>query len=394
MTRSGPETSYGVPDRVAFVLDQGDALGGVLTATLTLMSELERRGSTTTLIGVHAPAAPTPPWHRTAHLYDDAGIWSALLRWVHRRTGMLAGNRMHRLSPIRRARAARRLRELTRSTDLVVAMNVFAGELVLASGERDPGQVRLLQWPSSFDKLRGSSELPRLRRIHGHFDATLALSRDDATLLRNAGIANAVTIPNPNPLRRAHRPAARALPLVLGIGRYAPPKTYGDLIATWATLDPQIRAGWRLELHGEGPLRSRLEEAAELVPDGSATVHPAIQERTDLYRSASIFVLPSRYEGQPLTLIEAMSQGVACVASDCAPGVRELLSGCGILVDPDDPEALGAALARLMADAPLRAELARTALAASERFDRERVVDEWITLIASAREGARRGGER
>lgn len=87
-----------------------------------------------------------------------------------------------------------------------------------------------------------------------------------------------------------------------------------------------------------------------------------------LYLGARALVAPSRREGNPLTVIEAMAHGCCVVASDIPPH-RELLGDTGILVPVDDAPALADALARVIADpdaARALGERARARIAASE----------------------------
>ena len=83
-----------------------------------------------------------------------------------------------------------------------------------------------------------------------------------------------------------------------------------------------------------------------------------------------VFCISSTYEGTPLALFEAMAAGKAIV-STAVDGCREVLEDgvTGLLVPPQDPAALGEALARVATDAALRRSLADAARAASARYD-------------------------
>ncbi|MEM9072740.1 MAG: GT4 family glycosyltransferase PelF [Myxococcota bacterium] len=87
-----------------------------------------------------------------------------------------------------------------------------------------------------------------------------------------------------------------------------------------------------------------------------------------IFIEGDISVLSSISEGFPYTVLEAMSSGVACVATDVG-GVREAVGDTGIVVPPRDPQALGEALAELLSDPDRRKRCCRAA--------RERVVSEF-----------------
>jgi glycosyltransferase involved in cell wall biosynthesis len=158
---------------------------------------------------------------------------------------------------------------------------------------------------------------------------------------------------------------------ILSVGRAVAKKGYDDLLAALALLPRSL--DWRFVHVGGGALAGKLkEEAARL---GLADriewrgVHPQ-PEVLAAYRAADIFVLASKIapdgdrDGLPNVLMEAQSQGLACIATDLA-GIPELIEhgATGLLVPPGDPVALAAALGWLIGDPALRARLA----AAGER---------------------------
>jgi glycosyltransferase involved in cell wall biosynthesis len=146
------------------------------------------------------------------------------------------------------------------------------------------------------------------------------------------------------------------------------------LVLTTARLDPQkgvdilLRAardveGARFVVAGEGEERDRLEREAAALGLGERVRFLGRREDVPaLLAAADAFVLPSRFEGTPLALIEAMAAGKPIVAS-AIPGTDELVTDgeTGLLVPPDDAGALAAALRRVVSDAGLRARLAAAA---------------------------------
>jgi glycosyltransferase involved in cell wall biosynthesis len=98
---------------------------------------------------------------------------------------------------------------------------------------------------------------------------------------------------------------------------------------------------------------------------------------------ADIFVLPSRYEGFPNALCEAMASGKAVIAADCRYGPREIIRDRidGILVPPADPIALCGALQELMHAEDRRTELGYTARSVADRYAEPVVFKRWDDLV-------------
>jgi len=106
--------------------------------------------------------------------------------------------------------------------------------------------------------------------------------------------------------------------------------------------------------------------------------------------SLDIVVMPSRWEGSPITLFEAMALQKAIIASEI-PGISEVLHPhkAGLLIPPEDPEATGQAIRRLVDDAQFRITLSSSARAASAGYAEERAVQEAVATLREALDDAR-----
>jgi glycosyltransferase involved in cell wall biosynthesis len=162
----------------------------------------------------------------------------------------------------------------------------------------------------------------------------------------------------PDPLPRAARDGRSADdPVVLlSVGRLVEKKGTDILLEALALLPPELH--WRLVHVGGGPLRKTLQVRAEALGlDARITWSGALaqQQVIALYRSADLFALASRIagdgdrDGLPNVLMEAQSQGVACVATDVSAIHELIIDGqTGLLVPPQDPRALAQALESLI----------------------------------------------
>ena len=130
-----------------------------------------------------------------------------------------------------------------------------------------------------------------------------------------------------------------------------------------------------------------------------------VADMQKLYAESSIFVLSSRYEGFGLVLIEAMSQGCACIACDYKGRQREILhpsqdqlletrnlnletrnlkfEACetGILCEPDNVEALADAIKKMITDDEYRESVRKKAIERSKYYSIENTMDRWEKLL-------------
>lgn len=145
---------------------------------------------------------------------------------------------------------------------------------------------------------------------------------------------------------------------VVSIGRLEFEKGF-DLLVSALRLLVSRGTPVRLIVAGDGSEREALEQAAAGLPIQFCGF---VRDTNAFWADADIFCLPSRYEGLPLALLEAMMRGLPCVATDVGDVAAALGSG-GIIVPSDSAAALAGALAELVAD-PTR----RVALGAAGRM--------------------------
>jgi glycosyltransferase involved in cell wall biosynthesis len=134
---------------------------------------------------------------------------------------------------------------------------------------------------------------------------------------------------------------------ILFLGRLAPKKRVSDLIDAYAQLAPAHPES-ELVIVGVGPLKADLERQVARLDLGSRVrfegrvPDSAIPE---YYASASLFVLPSVWEGHPLTLLEAWAAGTPVIATD-VEGIAEFVTHgeTGYLVPPESADDLASAL--------------------------------------------------
>jgi glycosyltransferase involved in cell wall biosynthesis len=141
----------------------------------------------------------------------------------------------------------------------------------------------------------------------------------------------------------------------------------------------------RFAIAGDGELREELEEAAKEL-GGHVFMLGNRSDVPDLLASFAVFAYPSRFEGLCLAVIEAQAAGVPVVATPVG-GIREtVVDGVtGLLVPPDDPEALAAAILRLLDDPELARRLAAAACEQARGYTEEQMVAETLSVYDSMR---------
>ena len=182
-----------------------------------------------------------------------------------------------------------------------------------------------------------------------------------------------------------HRWFAEEAPIVVTVGRLSEEKGHGYMLEALAML--RRSRDVRLLVVGDGPLRGSLERLAQQLGVGAATAFVGFKANPFAFMAkADVFVLPSLREGFGLALLEAMRCSAPVVAADCDYGPREIIvdGESGLLVPPANPEALAAAVARVLDDPALAARLRSGARDRAEAFAPSEVTNRYAALIQLA----------
>jgi mannosyltransferase len=176
------------------------------------------------------------------------------------------------------------------------------------------------------------------------------------------------------------------------VGRLAYIKGIDLFLAAAERLAPQF-PGWAFVIKGDGPMRDSLKSAikekrlSERVFLLTNEMDP--RELPALYHCFDIFALPTRREGFGMVFAEAMAMGVPVIAPRMAPVTEVVPENCGLLIEPNNVNALKCALGELMADASLRTALAEKGRSHAlvswcGQQAAERVLDVYRELISSS----------
>ena len=165
---------------------------------------------------------------------------------------------------------------------------------------------------------------------------------------------------------------------ILHVGRFDVPKNHPGLLEAFRLL-LETHPECRLRLVGDGELRPDMEKLAREKGIADFVEFCGMQSNVYPYlHDADIFTLPSIYEGNPMTIIEAMGTGLPIVASRVG-GIPDMISDgeSGLLVEPE-PQSICAGLTRLVGDAALRQRLGLAARKQSQTFSAEHMARDYI----------------
>ncbi len=246
---------------------------------------------------------------------------------------------------------------------------------------------------------RNQPDRPGLARVH-RLARRLTYPAASAIVVQTEAIASWVkqrfAVPVqviPNPVRvetERAAPQTETSPTIVSMGRLTHQKGFDVLLRSFAAIAPK-HPDWQLVIYGEGPARDALQRLAAASGYQDRISFPGLtKDSAAVLRQASLFVLPSRFEGYPNVLIEALAAGLPVIATSCPGGSSEILGEgkYGLLVTPDDPSALSEALDTMMSSADLRASYASRGRDAVASLEIGKVSRRWLDLLARSKGSA------
>ncbi len=173
---------------------------------------------------------------------------------------------------------------------------------------------------------------------------------------------------------------------ILCVGRLDSWKVKGiDIILDiWASISDKY-PDWTLEIAGSGT-----PDSVALISDlankkgikNRYRLLGLVKNMKELYQETSIFALPSRIEGFPMVLMEAMSQGCPSVAFRIQGSTEEMVEeGSGLVIEDGDVDGFRSGLSSLIESDVLREEMSKKAIHSVERFSQESFINHWMMYI-------------
>lgn len=195
-------------------------------------------------------------------------------------------------------------------------------------------------------------------------------------------LSNVVKIPDPLSFRIDTKSTLQNKRIV-SIGRYDYDKGNDLLLQIWSKVEMKMK-DWCLDVYGNGNRDPYQDLALKLGIDQSrCRLHGPVSDVKTEYLNGSIFVLPSRYEGFGLVLIEAMACGVPVVSFNCENGPRSIITEGedGFLIPTFDIDAFADKLILLMQDSNLRRLMGEKAQKSAAKYDIDSIGSQWKQLF-------------
>jgi glycosyltransferase involved in cell wall biosynthesis len=216
----------------------------------------------------------------------------------------------------------------------------------------------------------------------------IGAKRFDKFILLTKGNAKEWELPNiqiiSNPLSFfPESPATLDTQKVLAVGRHAYQKGYDRLLESWQLIKNEFQ-GWQIDIFGKiDSAENYVKLARQMDVSDSVFFHEPVKNIQDKYREASVYVMPSRYEGFGMVLIEAMAYGIPCISYDCPYGPGDIITDGvdGFLVKNGDIEAFSLKMSTLMGDVSLRKEMGLNARKKAQTYSVEAVMPIWDRLF-------------
>lgn len=235
---------------------------------------------------------------------------------------------------------------------------------------------RKFSWPINFIR----------NHVYQLADAVTILTQADYDYLGKR-LPRKVVMPNPLAFSCITDVCNERKKNILAVGRLDVWKVKGFdiLMEAWSNIEKKFPE-WQLDIAGWGGASSlnELKDMAKGLRISERINFLGFRKDIDaVMRESSIFALPSRVEGFGMVLIEAMSQGCACVSFDDGGRQREIIidDADGILLEDRSVESLSKALVMLMENESIRKEVAKNGIRRAYNYNILKIVDMWEQLI-------------
>lgn len=239
----------------------------------------------------------------------------------------------------------------------------------------------------SHESVEASKGSHRYKRILSHYRQVskfLLLTEKDADYFQNLGFTNTGVIHNPSPFRQFNEPdILYSNKKIISSGRLIEDKGFDVLIEAFSVAANDI-PGWTLHIYGDGPAEKSLKNLVRVFGmEDRIFLEGQTEDIQSALSASSIFALSSKAEGLPMSLIEAQSCGLPCISTDCAPGIREIVTEYedGYIIPVGDVPLLARQIKHLANSPEIFKEFSKNAYSNSLKFEKDMIKNQWYELF-------------
>lgn len=195
--------------------------------------------------------------------------------------------------------------------------------------------------------------------------------------------SNVISIPNPQTFDAFGEVSTLQSKVAIAVGRFEPQKQFDQLIMIWKDVVKSY-PDWILKLKGSGSEKQNyLDLIAKYNLHKNVIIEEPSHDMINFYKTASMYLMASTFEGFSLVMLEALELGLPIVAYDCKYGPSELVeNNCtGYLVAPNDKSTYLNSILKLIENESLRIEMGKNAKLKAKNYQLEKIMNEWDVLF-------------
>lgn len=169
------------------------------------------------------------------------------------------------------------------------------------------------------------------------------------------------------------------------VARLVKVKNIESALRIWKIIINQL-SGWKLNIYGEGPEKTKLEKYAEFLGISDSVIfHGRTDDVQRVYRDSSLLFLTSHFECFPLVPIEAQNNGIPCIVFKCNEVISDIVQDgkSGFVIEPGNEHAFAERALQLMKDYKVRKQFGVLGAELSKKFSAEKVMPVWVELFQS-----------
>ena len=219
------------------------------------------------------------------------------------------------------------------------------------------------------------------KKYLSQLDYNVVLTENDAELYRDKLGVDSIALHNPKSFVSVQKAELNEKQMIAA-GMIRNAKGF-DLLVLSCVIFFQKHPDWQVVIYGDGPSRKKLERSIEQAGlTGKLILAGVTQQIAQEMLKSSVFLLPSRWEGMPKVVLEAMETGLPIIAYGI-PAVQSLMTDGveGIVVPCFDTKAFAEAMIQMADDIQRRKKLAKNAIEKSRSFDVQVICQQWYDIL-------------